>query len=52
MEAWMSVVYRLFPDSARARGEAPEARERSAGLAGLVERLVPGLQLRRPRRDP
>jgi NAD(P)-dependent dehydrogenase (short-subunit alcohol dehydrogenase family) len=49
MDAGMSLVHWLFPDSARARGEEPGRKERSQGLAGLVERLIPGLRLTRSR---
>lgn len=49
MDAGMNLFYRLFPDSDRARGEAPERRDRSSGLAGVLERLVPGLSLTRSR---
>jgi len=47
MDAYFNVVYRLFPDSARARGEAAEREKRSPGLAGAIERLIPGLRLTR-----
>ncbi len=50
MDAWMSVMYRLFPDTAAARGEAREHRERSPGIAGMLEWMFPGLRLA-PRRS-
>jgi len=49
MDAYNNVLYRLFPDSARARGEAAEQRKRSPGLVGAIERLIPGLSLTRSR---
>jgi NAD(P)-dependent dehydrogenase (short-subunit alcohol dehydrogenase family) len=51
MEAINNVLYRLFPDSARARGETEEGRRRSPGLAGAIERVIPGLRLTRSRSE-
>jgi len=48
MDAGMNVFYRLFPDSARARGETEQSRGRSDRV-GVIERLVPGLRLTRTR---
>ena len=45
VEAWQSAFYRLFPDSARARGEGGRRPDRASGLAGAIERWAPGIRL-------
>ena len=48
MDTGMNLFYRLFPDSARARGETKGPKSRAPGLRGTLERMVPGLSLSRP----
>jgi len=44
VDAWMNLFYRLFPDTPAAGGEK---RSGSSGIGALVDRLAPGLRLRR-----
>jgi hypothetical protein len=39
----LHLAYRLFPDSAAARGEVPYRDERPSGLGRVFARLLPGV---------
>jgi len=49
MDAGMNVFYRLFPDSARARGEEAENHDDPPGVAGFARRIASGLGFSRSR---
>jgi NAD(P)-dependent dehydrogenase (short-subunit alcohol dehydrogenase family) len=42
-DVWLHLAYRLFPDSAAARGDVPIEDERPSGLGKVFARLLPGV---------
>lgn len=42
-DLWLHVAYRLFPDSAAARGEVAERDDQTGSLGRLFARLLPGV---------
>ena len=42
-DVWLHLAYRLFPDSAAARGDVPVEDERPSSLGRVFARLLPGI---------
>jgi thioester reductase-like protein len=42
-DVWLHLAYRLFPDSAAARGDVPVSDERPSSLGRVFARLLPGV---------